>query len=80
MLMRVAGLMIGIALRARVAEGWCNLSVACWLWNAGGMKAGEVELREKPGATMVGCCVGEDSGELLASEDRSEDALWMDTS
>lgn len=36
------------------------------------MKAGEVELREKVEAMVVGCCVGEDSGELLASEDRSE--------
>jgi hypothetical protein len=42
------------------------------------MKAGDVELREKPGATVLGCCVGEESGELLASEERS-DALEIDT-
>jgi hypothetical protein len=42
------------------------------------MKAGDVELREKPGATVLGCCVGEESGELLASEERS-DALEMET-
>jgi hypothetical protein len=42
------------------------------------MKAGEVELREKPGATVWGCWVGEDSGELLAREERSE-ALEMET-
>jgi hypothetical protein len=44
------------------------------------MKAGDVELRENAGATVFGCCVGDDSGELLASEDRSDDALWIDTS
>lgn len=43
------------------------------------MKAGDEELREKPGATVWGCCVGDDSGELLASDDRS-DALEMETS
>lgn len=42
------------------------------------MKAGDVELREKPGATVLGCCVGEESGELLASEERS-DALEIET-
>jgi hypothetical protein len=42
------------------------------------MKAGDVELREKPGATVLGCCVGEESGELLANEERS-DALEMET-
>jgi len=49
-----------------------------WLGKLGGMKGGEEELREKPGATVWGCCVGEDSGELLAREERS-DALEMDT-
>ena len=43
------------------------------------MKAGDEELREKPGAMDWGCCVGEDSGELLASDERSE-ALEMETS
>lgn len=43
------------------------------------MKAAELEFKEKPGATVWGCCVGEDSGELLASDERSE-ALEMDTS
>lgn len=42
------------------------------------MKAGDVELREKPGATVLGCCVGEESGELLANEERS-DALEIET-
>lgn len=36
------------------------------------MKAGEVELRENPEATDWGCCVGEESGELLARDERSE--------
>jgi hypothetical protein len=39
------------------------------------MKAGDVELREKGGATVVGCCVGEDSGDMLARDDRSEEAM-----
>lgn len=43
------------------------------------MKAADVEFKEKPGATVCGCCVGEDSGELLASDERSE-ALEMETS
>lgn len=42
------------------------------------MKGGEEVLREKPGATLWGCCVGEDWGELLAMEERS-DALEMET-
>ncbi len=77
--MPVAGLMMGMALRPRVAEGWWSLMLDCWLWKLGGMKAGEDELRENPGATVWGCCVGEDSGELLASDERSE-ALEMETS
>lgn len=40
------------------------------------MKAGDAELRLKE-ATCWGCCVGDDSGELLASEERSEE-LWME--
>lgn len=39
------------------------------------MNAGDVELREKGGATVVGCCVGEDSGDRLARDDRSDDAM-----
>ena len=44
------------------------------------MKAGDDEWSEKPEATWEGCWVGELCGELLASDDRSEDELWMDTS
>jgi len=74
--MPVEGFMIGMALpRVRVAAGWCNFSPELWLWNEGGMNAGEVELREKGGATVVGCCVGEDSGDKLASDDRSDEAI-----
>jgi hypothetical protein len=74
----VAGLMMGIALRPRVAAGWCSLRLA-WLWKlGGGTKGGEAEFREKPGATVWGCWVGEDCGELLANEERSE-ALEMET-
>jgi hypothetical protein len=40
------------------------------------MKGGEDELSEKAGATDVGCCVGDDSGELLASEERSEPLMY----
>lgn len=79
MLRPVAGLMMGMALRARVAEGWWSFKPECWLWYVGGMNAGEVELRENGGATVMGCCVGELCGELLASDDRSEDELCIDT-
>jgi hypothetical protein len=75
----LAGLTMGMALRVRVAAGWCNLSVDCWAWWVGGTKAGDEELREKE-ATCCGCWVGEELGELLDSEDRSEDALLIDTS
>lgn len=78
--MPVEGLTIGMALpRIRVAAGWCNFKVDCWGWNAGGTKGADVELREKAGATVFGCCVGDDSGELLAREERSDDALWIET-
>ena len=44
-------MMIGIA-RPRVAEGWCSFKLDCWAWKLGGMNGGEVELSEKPGATV----------------------------
>lgn len=74
----VAGFMMGIALRVLVADGWWILRLECWLWKVGGMKGGDVELREKAGATVWGCCVGDDSGELPARDERSDDALWID--
>lgn len=56
MVMPVAGLMMGMALRPRVAAGWSSL----WLvggempgWKlAGGMKGGDEELSENPGGTV----------------------------
>lgn len=78
MVIPVDGLTIGIALRPRVAAGWCSLRLSCWFWKLGGTKAGDEELRENAGATVWGCCVGDDSGELLASEERSE-ALEIET-
>ena len=51
MVMPVTGLMMGIALRVRVAAGWCSFKVDCWLWKVGGTKGGEDELSEKAGAT-----------------------------
>lgn len=42
------------------------------------MKAGDVELREKD-ATCCGCCVGDALGELLDSDDRSDEELLIDT-
>lgn len=50
--MPVAGLMIGMALRPRVADGWWSFMVACWLWKVGGMNGGDEELRENPEATV----------------------------
>lgn len=73
--MPVDGLMIGMALPRLRAAGWCNLSPELWLWNEGGMKAGEVELSEKGGATEFSCCVGDDSGDRLARDDRSDEAI-----
>lgn len=75
--MPVAGLTMGMALRPRVAEGWCSLKLEGWAWKLGGIKGGEDELSEKAGATVWGCWVGEASGELLASDERSE--AEMDT-
>lgn len=43
------------------------------------MKAGEVELSEKAEATCCVCCVGEELGELLDRDERSDDALLMVT-
>jgi len=74
--MPVDGLIIGMAFpRVRVAAGWCSFKPELLLWYEGGMKAGEVELREKGGATVVGCCVGDDSGDKLARDDRSDEAI-----
>ena len=49
--MPVSGLMMGMALRPRVAAGWWSFKLECWLCMVGGRKEGELELREKPGAT-----------------------------
>lgn len=68
---------MGIGLRVRVAEGWYNFAV-CWDCKVGRVKDGDEALRENTGAACVGC-EGECSGELLAREERSDDALWMDT-
>lgn len=76
---RDAGWTMGMGLRARVAAGWWSFIVCCCAcWSAGRLNEGEEALREKAGAAWVGCD-GECSGELLASDERS-DALWMDTS
>jgi len=42
------------------------------------MKGGDDELREKAGVAWIGC-EGECLGELLAREERSDEALWMET-
>jgi hypothetical protein len=39
----------------------------------------EAELRENVGVTCCGCCVGDDSGDPLASDERSEDEECIDT-
>jgi hypothetical protein len=80
MVMPVAGLMMGIAFRVRVADGWCSFRVECWLWNAGGMKAGEDEFRENVGAMVLCGWLGEPLGDSLASDDLSDDPLCMETS
>lgn len=76
MVMPVVGLMIGMALpRARVAVGACIITDDCWLWKPGGRKDGDEELSEKGGAIVVGCWVGDDSGDKLARDERSEEAI-----
>lgn len=79
MVIPVAGLIMGIALRPLVvAATWAILWLDCCVWKlAGGMNGGEEELSEKPGGTVWGCCVGDDWGELLARDERS-DALEME--
>ncbi len=82
MVMPVRGLMMGMALRP-LAAGWWSLKLDWLLWSVGGMKEGEAELSEKPGVIDCGCWMGEDSGELLASEERSDEEMetsWRDLS
>lgn len=78
MLMPVLGLTIGMALRIRVAAGWCSLRDWGWLWYEG-IYGCEFELRENPesGATWWDC--GLDSGDPLDSDDRSDDDEWIET-
>lgn len=55
MVIPVAGLMMGMALRPRVAAGWCSFTFIGWVWKLGGMNAGDEELSENVGATVCGC-------------------------
>jgi hypothetical protein len=50
--MPVDGLIMGMAFLPRVADGWWSFKLDCWLIKLGGMKGGEEELRENPGATV----------------------------
>lgn len=81
MLIPVLGLTIGIALRMRVAAGWCIFKFAkfCWVcWK--GMYGLDWELREKFADTCCdGSCVGDEFGELLARDERSEDEECIET-
>jgi len=75
-----AGLIIGMAFRVLVAAGWCNFRLDCWCWKVGGTKDGEEELRVKWEAICCGCCVGDELGDPLDSDERSDEALLIDTS
>lgn len=79
MLIPVVGLTIGIAFRTRVAAGWWILRLDDWFWYPEGIYGFDAELREKLGVTCCGCCVGDESGEPLDSDERSEDEEWIDT-
>lgn len=73
----VKGLTMGMALRMRVAAGWCSFNGVGWLWYE---ETYECELlREKfalETSTWRDC--GLDSGEPLDSEERSEPDELMD--
>lgn len=89
MVIPVVGLMMGMTLRVRLAAGWLKLT---WLglaatlaptlaWTKALVEAGE---REMAGVTCctgwIWCCRGEVSGEPLESEERSDEAEWMECS
>lgn len=78
MLIPVLGLTMGIALRIRVAAGWCSFS-AGWPWYPVAAIYGlELELREKPESGDTCWDWGEASGEPLDSEERSDADEWME--
>jgi hypothetical protein len=79
----VLGLTIGMALRVRTADGWWSLRVSCVVVNVGGDMYAEVaaEDNDNAGVTCCGCIWswrGDESGEPLEREERSEEAEWMD--
>ena len=89
MVIPVVGLMMGMTLRVRLAAGWLKLTLLglaatlapTLVWTKALVEAGE---REMAGVTCctgwIWCCRGEVSGEPLESEERSDEAEWMECS
>lgn len=85
MVIPVVGLTMGMTLRVRLAAGWLKLIwlglAATLAWTKALVEAGE---REMAGVTCctgwIWCCRGEVSGEPLESEERSDEAEWMECS
>jgi len=85
-LIPVLGLTIGMAFLVRMAEGWWIFSwvVGLLLWKPefGLYELVEADDIEKLGATCgvgwIWSCNGDDSGEPLDSDERSDDEEWID--
>lgn len=70
--LRVVGSTMGIALRVRWARGACNFVAWVWWEKLAGVKVLAAAGRTKLGVGWSCCWRGEDSGEPLESEDRSD--------
>lgn len=76
-MVRVEGSTMGIALRVRWASGWWIL--VCWVvcWKLDGVKL-VADGSRNVGVGWICCWSGEESGEPLESDDRSDPAELMD--
>jgi len=77
---RVDGSTIGIALRVRWASGWCSLvcDEFCCGWYPAGVYGFGADDNTKLGVGCSWCWRGDDSGEPLDKDDRSDPEEWMD--
>ena len=79
---RVDGSTIGIALRVRWASGWWSLvcDEFCCGWYPAGVYGFGADDNTKLGVGCSWCWRGDDSGEPLDKDDRSDPEEWMDWS